>query len=272
MAAWNEWRERCAGALCSPEAQTILHTFGGMRFRTLAQRCLPLVNLTDASALAISDSDAWHLLEVHMTLPDAINGKAYKQWLFARLAGSADAPFDVVQGGATLLMRSVVREHLRSEYLPADHLSLNQPLSQQQEDAITLGDLLPGDSASESQVALRELAALAASEAQDQFGALPQRARLALSARHQRIPLSDPELLRKAGCSGSVLHGAYRQTAVATFDRLRERYPRDDLDTLRELALLTFEALTQLCLTCSAPDAVNRELACDTTPSEELCV
>ena len=275
MTAWDEWKERCAVALCSPASQTTLQTFGGMRFRTLARRCLPLINVTDVATLSISDGDAWHLLEVHMTLPDAINGKAYKQWLFSRTEGSADSPFDVVQGGATLLMRWVVREHLRSEYLPADHLSLNQPPTRQPGSATTLCELLPGNVDARCQVEQRELAALAEEEAKREFPMLPHRSRLALAGRHQHIPFSDRHLQALADSGRTGLQDAYHQAATQTIDRLRERHPNDDPATVRELGLLTFDALTRCCLSWATKVDAYRDLLSDaplTATREETTV
>ncbi|NQU40397.1 MAG: hypothetical protein HQ523_10630 [Lentisphaerae bacterium] len=263
MTAWDEWKERCAVALCSPEARTTLQTFGGMRFRTLAQRCLPLINVTELSAVTLSDGDAWHLLERHMTLPDAINGKAYKQWLFARLEGSADPPFDIIQGGATLLMRWVVREHLRSEYLPSNHLSLDHPPASSPAATPPLSELLPGTVDARCVVEQRELERLAAEEAAKQFTDLPRRARLALVARHLDIPLTDPRLLAHAECRRSAMHEAYRRAATQTIDRLRADHPNDDPATVTDLALLTFEVLTHLCFAWAVEDDSYHDLISD---------
>ena len=247
MTPWTEWKERCAARLCSPASRAALQSFGGQRFRTLAQRCMHTINISDVSLVTLSDPDAWHLLEVHMTLPDAIHGKAYKEWLFARTAGSHDAPFDVVQGGATLLMRSAVREHLRREHLPATHVSANQPPPTQATTAPCCEEWLPGPLDTRDTVEYRELQSLATQHADRLFAALPRRLKMTLAARACQLPLSTPALLELAGCQHSALHTAYREFAERLFDELRDCYRGDDRDTVSDLAVEVFNALTQRC-------------------------
>ncbi|MDP6491513.1 MAG: hypothetical protein QGH42_05570 [Kiritimatiellia bacterium] len=254
MQPWNEWKERCAVLRCSPETRLALHTFGGQRYRTLAQRCLSTINVSDVVLVALPDADAWHLLELHMTLPEAINGKAYKEWLFARVEGASDAPFDIVQGGATLLMRSVVREHLRREYLSAAHISTHQgpPGTHPTEDATE--EWLPGTLDTAEAVETEELALLAAKHAATLFEDLPRRQRIALAARHLHIPLSNARLLAVAGCLRSALHGAFREFAEHVLDYVRDHFPRDDRDTQRDLALALFERISHLCASWAETD------------------
>ena len=247
MQPWNEWKERCAVLRCSPETREALHTFGGQRYRTLAQRCLGMINVSNVDLVSPSDADAWHLLELHMALPEAINGKAYKEWLFARIEGSGDAPFDIVQGGATLLMRSVVREHLRREYLSATHVSANQPPPSLRPTDDKMEEWLPGTLDTAETVEAAELAALAAEHAAALFGDLPRRLRIALAARHLHIPLSSAGLLALVGCQRSALHTAFREFADRVSDYVHNHFPRDDRDTLRDLALALFERLSLLC-------------------------
>ncbi len=248
MAPWIEWKERCAVALCSEETQAALLAFGGMRFRTLAQRCLPMINVRDIRDVMLPDNDAWHLLETHMTLPQSSNGKAYKQWLFARTAGSADAPFDIVQGGATLLMRSVVREHLRKEHSPSGHISAHHTPSPDEEVTTTGEEWLPGDVDTRDAVALRELTDIASCESSRRFDGLPSRVRLALAAKHLRVPLSSPVLLALAQCGKSVMSAAFRSFASALLEELATTYHGEDRATIGELAILVFDALTRRCV------------------------
>jgi len=260
MQPWNEWKERCAVRRCSAATQATLNTFGGQRYRTLAQRCLGTINVTEIALVAPSDADAWHLLEVHMTLPDAINGKAYKEWLFARLEGATDNPFDIVQGGATLLMRSVVREHLRREYLAARYVSANQPPPSQQSGGDTTDEWLPGALDTAEAVETEELASLAAQHATALFGDLPRRLRMALAARYYHLPLSSPRLLDLVGCQRSTLHAGFRAYADRVHDYVHDHFPHDDSDTLRDLALALFERLSDLCADWARSDAIGQAL------------
>lgn len=245
MTPWTDWKERCAAHLCPPESRAALHTFGGQRFRTLAQRDLTTINVSDIKLVSLSDQEAWHLLELHMTLPDAINGKAYKEWLFARVAGSQDAPFDVVQGGATLLMRTAVREHLRREHLPANHVSANQPPSTRDTEESSCEEWLPGPLDTRDTVEYRELQTLAEEHADRLFESLSRRLKMILAAHACHVPHAAPRLLGWADCKRSAMHTAYRTFAETLFDDLHERYRGEDRATVRDLAVEVFNALTQ---------------------------
>lgn len=247
MKPWTEWKERCAVALCSADTQHTLLAFGGMRFRTLAQRCLSHVNVDDVEKVMLPDRDAWHLLETHMTLSRSSNGKAYKAWLFDRTAGTPDSPFDVVQGGATLLMRWVVREHLRQEYSPADHVSANRTRASD-EGAPIEEAWLPADSNTHDAIAQREIEHIAMQEATACFDRLAERARLIVAARRMHIPFTSPPLLALANCSNSAMSYTFRKEMSQLLKQIATDYTGEDRATQVEIALLTFDGLADRCV------------------------
>lgn len=259
MKPWIEWKERCAIALCSSTTQEALRSFGGMRFRTLAQRCLPLVNVKHVNAVMLPDSDAWHLLETHMTLPETPAGKTYKQWLFARLHGALDAPFDIIQGGATLIMRSVVRDYLRREFSPADHVAITMTACKNGTSSTISESTLPGNSDTLDTVATRELNAIAAREAERFFEQMALRSRLALAARYLRIPLSTPSVLALADCEKSVLYSTCKQSASELLEEIRNTYSSEDRATITDITFRTFEAVMNLCVNWALETTSYRE-------------
>ncbi len=267
MAPWIEWKERCALALCTEATQAVLLAFGGMRFRTLAQRCLPLINVRDVKDVMVPDHDAWHLLETHMTVPQSSNGKAYKQWLFARADGSSDMPFDVIQGGATLLMRSVVREHLRREYSPPDHVSTHRTPGTAGDTNTIHEEWLPSDTDTRDTVARRELETIASREATSRFACLDRRSRLAMAARQLRVPLTTPALLTAGQCSKSSMHRACHHLADSLLNEVSTTYHGEDPATVNELALLIFETLTHHCVEWALQTPQYRSVLLTNTPA-----
>lgn len=88
--------------------------------------------------------DGWHRFETHLLLKNTRGGKRYKDWLFARAEHVEWHPWDAIQGGATLLLRDVVREYLRREHAPDRVTSLHRPVGMVGDSNVTLEELLPG--------------------------------------------------------------------------------------------------------------------------------
>ena len=206
---WQEWRVRCALAPCAPSTREALHLFGWQRFGHYARAArgdrLPAGCLPDAAG-------CWHLLETRLVTGRSRQGKCYKQWLFDRTAG-CDDPLDTVQGGAELLVRSVVRDFLRREAPRPRHLSLDAPLDGTA-GGLTLAELLPdaaADGADEP-----DAPRLARDVARAVFEALPSRARLVVLAKHLDVPLYHPVVMHVAGVRRSRVSQLWR----GAFERL----------------------------------------------------
>ena len=110
---WVEWKELCAADLCSDTARQALREFAFLRFRKFAYQYAHRTNTGGTGALVPDAGDAWHLFETHLAVKTTKQGKRYKDWLFDRVRSTKDPPLDVVQGGASLMMRDVVRERHR---------------------------------------------------------------------------------------------------------------------------------------------------------------
>lgn len=211
-ADWLEWKRVCALGGCSDPARDHLQRFAHHRFL----RCVERLRGGRWSGVVgrlqqdIQPSEAWHLFESHLEIRNTRGGKRYKDWLFARLAGSEDAPQAVLEGGASLIIRDVVREHLRREWQAGGHLSLEAPVRYGDDgEGPTLRDLLPATEDALGVVARREYTALAAALAERTFDALPLRTRVSVLAKTLELNLHDPRVLTAAQCGKSVLNEQY---------------------------------------------------------------
>ena len=238
---WREWQTGCAAGRCAPATRSALHLFGWQRFIHYARHArgerLAEGSLPDAAG-------CWHLLESRLVTGRSRQGKAYKQWLFDRTAG-CDDPLDTVQGGASLLLRSVVRDFLRREAPQPVHVSLDAPLDGA-DGALTLADLLPdADGRADEPDAPR----LAGDVARAAFDALDARQRLLVLAKHLDVPLYHPAVAAAAGTGRSyaseLWRGAFERLAAeakrACPDEDRAGRLRLCLRAVPELSRLIFE-------------------------------
>ena len=243
--AWREWKARCALGRCGPDTRRLLRYFARHRFALYVERIARPI--AGPELWADDGRAAWHRFETHMLTARAHSGKVYKKWLFARgRLAEADRPLDAIQGGATLIMRDVVREYLRCEQPPAAAVSLDRPLGTQHGRPLTLGDLLPAAACPETDPGERELEDLAGAEAQREFPCLPRRTRVALLARVLALPFSHPAVESAAGCRKTALHVALRGLAERLAGRLLSDYRDDDRATVLRLAVRAFRALHAL--------------------------
>ena len=234
-----EWKRRCALDLCSENAQADLSAFGARRFHAAVRTCQAAARLRDCGALAFEAREIWHLFETYLQVNPARAGKRYKDWLFARVEGSPDSPLDVIQGGATLLMRTVVREHLRQEYSPPNTVSLNAPLPEAGDESLTFEDLLPGQLDPAWDVEIREFRALAARLAQRQVAEMTPRERVAALAKALGLSLAHPAVEKAAGCRKSVVNAAYAGFVKRVQERIKADFPGEDASAIRLLLILT---------------------------------
>jgi len=252
LACWIEWKKACALDLCSARSQAVLQEFAGRRFTTFFQRCAAsgagAAHRGLSASASGSDRDAWHLFETHLVLKSTQGGKRYKDWLFAQARMGHAGAFDAIQGGATLIMRDVVREYLRREYRPRAHVSLQTPVASAEEGGspMSLQDLLPGSVDPAREAALREYEALAAEHAADVFEGLSRHERVAVLARTLGISFAHPTVAQAAGRGRTVLGGAYQSVLRGIQTALRERYMGDDPESIRHLRLMTVLALKNL--------------------------
>ena len=239
---WVAWKTHCARALCDEDTQNRLARFAHSRFGIQLQRQLAVTNLRDGDAYQQrpSPDDAWHQFESYAAITQTREGKRYKEWIFARIRHADDNPVNVVQSGATLIMRSVVRNHLRQEYARRSTVSFDLPVG---DGSLTVGELLPGSADPVNAVAKREYEELAQSHAERIFESLSRRERIGLFAKYRGIHLDDPEILIAAGCGKSVLSQAVRDLLVRMRVELTREYEDDGTDAIMAFSALVLQQL-----------------------------
>ena len=243
---WASWHERCALGLCAPEVQAALRRFAHIRYYRFADVYAQSTAGLTAAATTPEPAAAWHWFETYLQLHNTRAGKSYKQWLFARTEAESGPTLDSVQGGATLLMRDVVRERLRQEVSARWVVSLEGPAGADRGDgAPSLEELLPGPLDTRADVELRDLETLAAADAAAAGAALSRRERVALLARELGLPLSHPVVTTAAGCGKSMLATAYHAALERVAECTQARHPREDRATLADLTIRTFERVKE---------------------------
>jgi hypothetical protein len=260
---WLEWKDRCASGLCSEAARSALCAFADSRFRGYVNKYFERGTGGGRGFAEIGPADAWHLFETHLLVRNTRCGKRYKEWLFDRVNAPAAAVrpaegdwLDTVQGGATLIMRDVVREYLRREHSPDWTVSLNSPISDG-DTPLTLEDLLPGSLDPAGEVAQREFERLAALHAARFAAEMNRRERVALLARGEGIPLTHPAVEFAAGCRKSTLNEALHGFVARVVRQLRAHYGGEDPSALRLLAVMIL-GKTQDEVAAWAKDPENR--------------
>ncbi len=222
---WQMWRTRCALARCSATAQQDLCGFAFERFRRYLQKLGPTLAPPPAA-------DAWHAFETHLALGKTRSAKAWKEWLFAR--GGNPPTQSCIQGGASLILRDVVREQLRHEHPPRWMSSLDAPVRQtaapgeQTQEACSLADLLPDQQDPLGQLEANECRELASQLYPSLQRSLSRRARLALIAHHVGIPLYHNAVTQAAQCGKSSLCNALQQALRTLGTTILQAYPHED--------------------------------------------
>jgi len=239
---WTVWKQTCALDLCPPGTQSELRAFARSRFLRYAIAYAHTTNGVDPKALTPEPAEAWHLFETWFRLRNTREGKSYKEWLFARCCPDSPSLLDAVQGGATLLMRDVVRERLARELPKRRQVSLNAPAWEGDEDAPELQELLPDASDTRREAERRELSGIAAAEALETVSGLNSRERVALLARELGLPLSHPAVVRAADCGKSQLSVAYHTALRNIAEGVRARHPDEENHTLASLSVAVFDA------------------------------
>ncbi len=241
---WREWTARCALGLCGSATRAELRAFVSARFRHYARKCCFLTNADDPVQLFPSGVDAWHLFETRLRLRQTRAGKSYKQWLLARDGEGADRAS--MESGVSLLVRDVVREFLRREHMPRTFAALEQPVPGVTGEAVSLRELLPGDADTAATVEQRERDALAATCARDVRERLSRREQVALLAREAGRSITDPAVLRAAGCGKSELSRAYHKALQSLAGHVRSRFRQEDREGCAAIACATLEQLNNL--------------------------
>ena len=239
---WIEWKTLCARKLCGVDTQSRLGVFAQSRFGIQLKRQISNTNLheSDAGRQLPSADDAWHQFESFAALKETREGKRYKDWIFARLQNRIGKPLDIIQSGASLIMRSVVRAYMRAEYAPRKAISMDQPLGGSN---LTMADLLPGTANPADAAAANEYSLMAEAYARKLSESLTHRERIGLLAKFNGISLDSTDVLEAAGCGKSTLNQVVRGFMERLRDDLKREYRDDGHDAIVAFALLVVQFL-----------------------------
>ncbi len=246
LEAWIEWKRRCALGLCENETREHLAKFAYARFDNYLKRYAHRTNLDASDLPTLQGSDAWHLVETQLVTANTGEGKRYKDWLFDRANGTGESALGAIESGATLLLRSVVKELLRREFSPPNMLSSSTAAFGDEYGTLTIEDLLPGSIDPVDEVAAREFKELAQARAGELFSSLAWREKLVLFAKCLGLSLAHPEVEAAAECRKSVLNACYRDLAQRIAGDLSTAYPEEERDAVLLLAMLTLNECTEL--------------------------
>ena len=249
---WQEWKEKCAAGLCEPETREALGRFAEARWNCYLNRewrCTTGANSPEKGEL--SSQDVWHLFETECLTGRRGDGKFYKNWIFDRVGTLTGHPVVVIQKGASLRMRDVVREFLRKEgrmRLPSNK-QLQDSLNDQvkESDNLTIGDLLAGTMNTTEDVGYREYIRLADEEANEIYRQLSERERIVLAATGLELPLSNPKIEEIAGRKKSVLSATREKIDLMVTSHIDSKYEGEDLLGKGILQKATIQCLQTLC-------------------------
>jgi len=244
--AWREWHRRCALDLCSECARRELAGFALARFRKYARGYAARTNSDAAGIAGLTEREAWHRFETHLLVTNTREGKAYKEWLMARGHGSDAARRELIESGASLIMREVVREHIRTECSPATVVSLDAPFPGTGSGNVPFAEFLPGGIDPSETAAIREMEKLARRHASEILAQIDRREKAALLARASRRSFGDPSVRKAAGCGKSRLKEIYGELVEKIAAKLRLEHPGEDRAALFQLALMTHRSLNEM--------------------------
>lgn len=243
---WQAWHRTCVLSACELPAREALQRFAFKHWRYYAKRCAGMIEGGKTPLAMPSAEVAWHDFETGLRLRRSRRGKTYKQWLFARVpsdAGEAQR-LAAIEGGASLIMRDVVRERFRREMSRRGTFSLNAPVPGASGESLTVQDLLPSPASTRDDVYQRDLAVLGAATAKALCrDSLSRRAKIALLAREWGVSSAHPAVLRAAACGKSVMYTAYHDALKTIAGTVNQRFRRDDRETRACLAVATLQAL-----------------------------
>jgi hypothetical protein len=249
---WQEWGELCDSALCSESSRAELYKFARINWNAWLDKESGGGDVPEESEVV--GTEPWQRFESHCAVKQTAAGKSYKSWLFERVSILPNGtPADKVRSGASVIMRTVVREFLRKEgrfrlrrfSQPEPSLSDTPPNASE---GLTYEDLLSDTVAPGQEVELRDLQRIATTEARKVVdGSFNERQRIVFTAAALRIALSNPEVERLAGCKKSVLSDTLNKTLREIAATIHRDYAEDDLPERALLIRFVQAAIFEIC-------------------------
>lgn len=253
LAAWIEWRERCALDLCEIETRGTLVAWARAR-----------AQYNWAGTLGDQLSQAWHIFETHSVIEGERGGKKPKIRMFdvAMALDDDTARLRMLQAYAGRVLHTALRNYaLRETWSRRSNETGFQRLPMlriDHPDAPPLEAMLPpGDFARsfESSADREEMAACAQTEAEAWFAAMPIREQAALGAYWTDRPLNAPEVIKMAKCRKSQVYAARLEAVRRLAEALGKKYGSDTEPAMaRELAEMILGLVGMMCAKLYPPE------------------
>lgn len=243
VAPWLEWKQRCALGLCSESTRDALRLFAYQRFARYLPPAVRQVTRRLTDAAVPPARDCWHIFETYSLAQSERRNSSYKNWLFARAAQSQNPLKEILEGGASLLMRSAVRHHVAREYSRGESLDGYLELGRSGFSAHGIDELLCHHVSPASEVDAREFREHADPLAAEFFEAATRRERIVILAKTLGISLADRLVEARAGVRRNALSRTYRNFVVSVCARIETRYPDEDRDAIIQLSVMTIELI-----------------------------
>ncbi|HMP89233.1 MAG TPA: hypothetical protein PJ991_03480 [Kiritimatiellia bacterium] len=243
--AWLEWRRVCAADLCCDATATMLRRFGASRFYAYMNKVETHSGRGMRRSLLYDVNNAWHLLETHAAIGKTRSGKRYKDWLFDRVGPEVESRIRAIEGGATLLMRDVVRQYLRRERGPAFMTSLETKYTEANA-SYSLDEWLPGQVNPLNDMAQREWQEIAWHHARDYYSRLESSERIILWARFNGFSLNDERIARWTKTSASLLYKKHLALIDDLGAWIKNKHPDESSAALLHMCRLMLDNLAEL--------------------------
>jgi hypothetical protein len=231
---WRAWKRVCAADLCDADTAAVLRRFGHARFAVYLRRTgCPLPEAREA----------WHLFESTCQVSGTRAGKRYKDWLFARAQAMEGSWLEAIESGASLLMRSVVREFVRREHAPSFMQSLQQPVGG---GTISLEELLPDPSTASTDMDDETLRVMARALAGLLLPTMDKTERALVWAKVHDVSFADPRLINKTRLGRTMLHEQFGLFMARLTVLVRARHPKETNSVTTSLIIFTLMALGEM--------------------------
>ncbi len=257
---WDEWKQRCTVHRCDAEAKAAFQQLGTAMFKKYFVAAMAAQDRHDVPHPEMDDlltvdhpGRCWDLFEIHLVADKTQTGKAYKDWLFDRVKAAPEAAGGILYQNAHVLMRSVVREYVRSERMIGKFKWLDGPAFSNDDgeersvmDSFEDKSLLSVSPA--MALALKEYSAIADEEATLFFEAMSRRLRVVWLADSIGLSLDDPAVNKLADAKKSVLYEDFKKIASVVKAGLNKKYESEQTEGLQLLASLTLKKIAEKCI------------------------
>jgi hypothetical protein len=248
ISSWEEWKARCALALCGPDTQADLMAFVSPILAAKVRRLDPLIQLSPGKAQGDQSGDYFHFFESYMHCTSGVTGKRWKDWLFQVMARSGDSNQAALEKAVCSCLRTIAGKICldegtgRASAASVHVVSSDAPISDGSDPlAALLADESAPDPSCEAELA--ELREIAQSEADARFPAVAHPLRVGLLSLVLGRKLTDPAFAAAAGRSLSTLYAQLEKFPAVLRDELADKYESEEPRTIQLLTLFTVQEL-----------------------------